>query len=105
MTVKLILLKSGESIISDVKEVQKEDELYGYLLDNPQRVSYETPVLTESENESVVNVSLSRWIILSKDTQMIIPFDWIVTIVDPVESLEKMYEPFNNVDTNSDGTE
>jgi len=105
MTVKLILLKSGESIISDVKEVQKEDELYGYLLDNPQRVSYETPVLTGSENESVVNVSLSRWIILSKDTQMIIPFDWIVTIVDPVESLEKMYEPFNNVDTNSDGTE
>ena len=36
---------------------------------------------------------------------MIIPFDWIVTIVDPVESLEKMYEPFNNVDTNSDGAE
>tara|TARA_Y100000004_G_C8802330_1_gene363999 strand:- start:313 stop:618 length:306 start_codon:yes stop_codon:yes gene_type:complete len=98
MSVKLILLKSGETVISDIKEVQKEDELFGYLFTNPQRVTYESPVLNEAEQESVVNVSLSRWMILSKDTQMIIPFDWVVTIVDPVESLMKMYEPLNQTE-------
>lgn len=96
MTVKLVLLKSGETIISDVKEVHQEEKLYGYLFTNPQRVFYDSPVLVpeEERQSSVVDVSLTKWILLSKSNQMIVPFDWVVTMVDPIESLEKMYEPY-----------
>ena len=96
MTVKLVLLKSGETIISDAKEVHQDEKLYGYLFTNPQRVFYESPVLVPEEvmHSSVVNVSLTKWILLSKSNQMIVPFDWVVTMVDPIESLEKMYEPY-----------
>lgn len=96
MTIKLLLLKSGETLISDVKEVLKEEKVCGYLLSNPQRVFYESPILSpdgEKQNESTVNVSLTRWMLLSKDNQIVIPFDWVVTIVDPIESLENMYSP------------
>ena len=96
MTVKLVLLKSGETIISDAKEVHQDEKLYGYLFTNPQRVFYESPVLVpeEEKQSSVVNVSLTKWILLSKSNQMIVPFDWVVSMVDPIESLEKMYEPY-----------
>lgn len=96
MTVKLVLLKSGETIITDAKEVHQDEKLYGYLFTNPQRVFYDSPVLVpeEEKESSVVNVSLTKWILLSKSNQMIVPFDWVVTMVDPIESLEKMYEPY-----------
>lgn len=96
MTVKLVLLKSGETIISDAKEVHQDEKLYGYLFTNPQRVFYDSPVLVpeEEKQSSVVNVSLSKWILLSKSNQMVVPFDWVVTMVDPIESLENMYEPY-----------
>jgi hypothetical protein len=95
MTVKLILLKSGETVIADAKEVHQEEKLYGYLFTNPQRVFYDSPVLVpeEEKNSSVVNVSLTKWMLLSKSNQMVVPFDWVVTIVDPIDSLAKMYDP------------
>ena len=31
------------------------------------------------------------WIIISKDTQVVIPTDWVVTIVDPIDSIREMY--------------
>jgi hypothetical protein len=100
MTLKLVLLKSGETIISDVREVLQEEKLYGYLFTNPQRVFYDSPVLVpeEQKESSVVNVSLTKWILLSKSNQMVVPFDWVVTIVDPIESLEKMYNPNGDVE-------
>jgi hypothetical protein len=109
MTVKLVLLKSGETVIADVKEVHQEEKLYGYLFTNPQRVFYDSPVLVpeEEKNSSVVNVSLTKWMLLSKSNQMVVPFDWIVTIVDPIDSLAKMYDPegTNNEDVNGQETE
>lgn len=107
MTVKLVLLKSGETIITDAKEVHQDEKLYGYLFTNPQRVFYDSPVLVpeEEKESSVVNVSLTKWILLSKSNQMIVPFDWVVTMVDPIESLEKMYEPYLTDDQSVETTE
>ena len=107
MTVKLVLLKSGETIISDAKEVHQDEKLYGYLFTNPQRVFYDSPVLVpeEEKQSSVVNVSLTKWILLSKNNQMVVPFDWVVTMVDPIESLEKMYEPYLSDDQSVETTE
>jgi hypothetical protein len=104
MTLKLVLLKSGETIISDVREVLQEEKLYGYLFTNPKRVFYDSPVLVpeEQKQSSVVNVSLTRWILLSKSNQMVVPFDWVVTIVDPIESLEKMYNQDSVTEENNE---
>ena len=35
---------------------------------------------------------MSPWIILTKDTKIPIRPDWIVTIVEPLDSLIEMYE-------------
>ena len=40
MSVKLAILKSGEHIISDVKELVADEKLHGYLFQNAYAVSY-----------------------------------------------------------------
>ena len=52
MTVKLMLLKTGETVISDAKEVVQEESVRGYLLKQPHYVrSQEKNVLMESDSE------------------------------------------------------
>ena len=92
MSVKLFLLKSGESIISDGREILSGDKTCGYLFENPLKVTINSPVFSPNQDESEVSVSLSPWIILSSDTSIPIPADWVVTMVDPVESVKNMYE-------------
>ena len=106
MSIKLALLKSGESVISDAKELVSDDKVCGYLFQNPHIVSYRKPiVLTEEETSSGGNleVSLSPWILLSKDNQIPVSPDWIVTIVEPVETLLQMFN--EKVNGQSDQTD
>ena len=106
MSIKLALLKSGESVISDAKELVSDDKVCGYLFQNPHIVSYRKPiVLTEEETLSGGNleVSLSPWILLSKDNQIPVSPDWIVTIVEPVETLLQMFN--EKVNGQSDQTD
>lgn len=98
MSIKLSVLRTGENIISDVKEIMSEDNVVGYLMGKPHLVECErNPILIE-ENEDLSNVSsefqiiLSPWIVLSKDEQIPIRPDWIVTVVEPVSILKQMYE-------------
>ena len=35
MSVNLVLLKSGEEIVTDVKEIKSGNEVVGYFFDNP----------------------------------------------------------------------
>ena len=102
MSVKLLLLKSGDQIISDVKEiVRSEGEsrvVEGYLFSKPHKISAIKPVvLTENFNdERNVEVTLSPWILLTEDKSMTVPQDWIITIVNPIGSILKMYEEKTN---------
>ena len=95
MTIKLMLLKTGETIISDVKEVVSDDSVRGYFLINPHYVeTQEKTVLTESESgrsNYEIDVILTPWLILSKDKEFVVSLDYIVTICDPIDSVEKMY--------------
>ena len=89
MSVKLTLLKSGETLISDVKEVVSDvnqDKPTAFLLENPHIVDTKN-----KGNEGQIDVVLTPWIMLSKDTSMVIPTDWVVTIVDPHDSVMKMF--------------
>ena len=100
MSVKLILLKSGDQIISDAKElIMGEDEskqkIVGYLLNNPFKIVSQRPLLLTEEasnNDTSVEITLSPWILLSSDKSIPIKPDWVVTVVEPLDSVKKMYE-------------
>jgi hypothetical protein len=95
MTVKLVLLKSGESIVSDVKEGFYEEKLVCYILEKPCKVFVNgTYKILDDENDdgNRVSISLHSWPQLSKDTTIEIVPEWIVTIVEPKDELKKMYE-------------
>ena len=100
MSIKLLLLKSGEQVLADTKELRRKDDVpmvdkvYGYLLTQPHKVSANKPlVLTENVDEQRnVEITLAPWILLTEDKVMTIPKEWVITIVNPIESIVKMYE-------------
>ena len=95
MSIKLALLKSGETVISEAKELVSEDKVCGYLFENPHVVELRKSLLLVEENENPkgdIDVILTPWIILTSDTQIPVPPDWIVTIVEPIKTIKEMYE-------------
>ncbi len=97
MSIKLTLLKTGEQLISDMKELVSEgdENAHAYMLENPHTVEInEKQFITEEEKEEGdfgINVSLLPWIILSKDKKMLIPVDSVLTVVEPLESVTQLY--------------
>jgi len=98
MTIKLLLLKSGEDIIADVTEMavgeEKEKSIVGYFLDRPCVVRMRDPNLIKQDGpqkKSGFEVSLFPWIPLSKDTRIPVPADWLITMVEPAYKLKEMY--------------
>ena len=98
MTIKLLLLKSGEDIIADVTEMAVGDEeeraIVGYFLDKPCVIRMRDPNLIEEQGpkkQSGFQVSLFPWIPLSKETRIPVPADWLITMVEPAYKLKEMY--------------
>ena len=99
MSIKLSLLKSGEQIISEMKELVAEgqDVAHAYMLENPHVVEIKDRQFVTEEDKKRggdfgIDVALIPWIVLSKDKTMIIPIDTVLTIVEPLDSLTEMYE-------------
>lgn len=96
MSIKLALLKSGETIISDIKELfTGEDQFRGYLFNNPHKIETRTIFLLSEGKENSkddLEISLSPWIILTCDEQITVSPDWVITIVDPILTIKEMYE-------------
>jgi hypothetical protein len=104
MTVKIVILKSGENVISDIKEGYTGDELIAYILDNPCTiVSNGKYRITDDlgESKEQMSISLHRWPNFSADSSVAIPVDYFVAAVDPIPGLKKMYENQFNNDKNS----
>jgi hypothetical protein len=100
MSIKLALLKSGETVISDAKELISDDKVCGYLFENPHKIEIRKSILLVEEktsNGADVEISLSPWIVLTSDKQIPVPPDWIVTIVEPITTIKQMYEEKVNV--------
>ena len=98
MTIKLMLFKSGEDVISDVTEMcvgtYKDRQVIGYHLDKPCVVKMRDPNVISNEGpkkQSGFEVSLFPWIPLSKDTRIPVPADWLITMVEPATKLKEMY--------------
>ena len=94
MSIKLAILKSGEQVIADAKELVSEEKIRGYLFTRPHKVVSTQPLLLteEQQDDNSLEVTLSPWIILSADKEVVVPTDWVVTVVEPLESVVKMYE-------------
>jgi hypothetical protein len=101
MSIKLVLLKSGETIISDAKELlvenpeTKEKVVQAYLLNKPHKVSVQRDLFLTEEIQDTgreVQVIFSSWIVLTNDENIVVPKDWVVTIVEPLKSVIEMYE-------------
>ena len=94
MSIKLAVLKSGENVIADIKELISNDKVCGYLFTKPHMVNTRTPIVLTEENTSSGNIEISLlpWIMLTSDTKVPVPTDWVVTIVEAVDAVKKMYE-------------
>ena len=93
MSIKVALLKSGESVIADIKELISDDKICGYLFENPNIITYLEPeLLTEETETSKLKISLIPWILITSDTKIPVRSDWVITMVEPIESVKKIYE-------------
>ena len=114
MSIKLSVIKTGEHVISDIMEVVSEEgKVCGYKLKDPHVVKLNTNLmLVEQEigrkvetNEHEVEVSLTPWIILSEDRDVVVTLDSVIAIVNPVTSLFNLYNEklnLNNLEVISD---
>ena len=98
MTIKLMLLKSGEDVISDVTEMRvgtdDESQVIGYNLNKPCVVKMRDPTLTKEEGphkQSGFSVSLFPWMPLTKQIDIPVPAYWMITMVEPIDKLKEMY--------------
>ena len=97
MTVKLAILKSGEDIVADIKEmiVGEGDDarVVGYVLTKPCSVSLSNEILKSDDVDTdSYKLKLFPWCPLTKDDIIPINTDWVVTIVEPIDKLKQMYE-------------
>ena len=91
MTVKILLLKSGEDVIADLKEMVSPDEkVIGYFLTKPCVVKL-IPKDSEDESRKETAIRMYPWMPLAKEKDIPLPTDWVVTIVTPIEKVEQMY--------------
>ena len=89
MTVKILLLKSGEDVIADVKEMVSPDKkVIGYFLSKPCVVTILPKV---NGNKKETSISMYPWMPLAKERLIPLSTDWVVTMVTPLEKVEKMY--------------
>lgn len=114
MSIKVLILKSGEDVIADVQEMRMENEsIIGYFLSKPCVVKLQTagPLTSDEvdpaqpEKKSELIISMYPWMPLAREKTIPIPSDWVVTIVTPVEKVLELYEKEvlkNEPETNKD---
>ena len=115
MTIKLVLLKSGEDIITDLTELRVGEEpnsrVVGYFFDKPCVIKMRNPQNQPSDGNTQkagFEISLFPWMPLSADTKIPVSADWLITMVEPTVKLKEMYIEDvvnygkNNKDTSTD---
>ena len=94
MSIKILLLKSNEEIITEVQEIANPDskQAIGYHLHKPFRLE-----IVSDEGELVFNrekgyqLSWFPWAPLSKDKDFFLPSEHVITAYDPLDSIVDQY--------------
>ena len=98
MTVKLAILKSGEDIVADIKEMlvgEGDDaKVVGYFLTKPCTVTLNSKALKVDDDvdRDTYQLKLVPWCPLTKQERIPITADWVVTILDPIDKITAMYK-------------
>ena len=101
MAIKLAVLKSGEDVIADIREMMVGDEdtpddkkkVVGYYFIKPCGVTLKNKAIDVNESaDDSFELKLFPWCPLAKNDAIPMSTDWVVTLVDPVDKLREMYE-------------
>tara|TARA_B100001109_G_C18794413_1_gene441732 strand:+ start:588 stop:1007 length:420 start_codon:yes stop_codon:yes gene_type:complete len=101
MAIKLVVLKSGEDVIADVREMlvggedtpKEKQKVIGYYFIKPCGVTLNNKAIDVNESaDGSYELKLFPWCPLAKNDAIPMNTDWVVTIVDPVDKLKEMYE-------------
>ena len=91
MAIKLVLLKSGEDVICDLTNMEigegDDKKVVGYYLGRPCLIDAQP---TGEPNE--YNIQLKSWTPLARNPLVPVSAAWIVTVLDPVKQLYKVYK-------------
>ena len=104
MSVQLVLLKSGEEIITDVREILDKEtgKQMSLVFIRPVRLTVsQQNVLTEETNQTQNVINFEPWLMTSKDESFFVPYDWVVTSCDPKDDILDSY--VKNVGVKEDG--
>ena len=102
MAIKLAVLQDQDQVIAEIKELVDDGKPVGYLFGNPHRIITEKEFLAESDDDRQIQITLSPWILLSADKDVLVPRHQVVTIVEPIDSLKEMYmEKINGSESTS----
>jgi len=106
MAVKLAVLKSGEDVVADIKELcDEQDNVVALVFSNPVVVKVLTnQTITESENADEYKVAFYPWQPLSAERDIPVRSDWIVSISEPIELVKTSYQEKMNGRNNTDGS-
>ena len=94
MSIKILLLKSNEEIITEVQEIANPEskQAIGYHLHKPFRLE-----IVSDEGDLVFNrekgyqLSWFPWAPLSKDKDFFLPSQHVITAYDPLDSIANQY--------------
>ena len=100
MTIKILVLKSGEDVIAEIKEMMTSDnQVMGYLLTKPcvVKLMSAAPLTAEeddsdTEHSSEVRIRMHPWAPLAKEKQVPLSTEWVVTMFSPIEKVLDMYK-------------
>lgn len=91
MSIKLAVLKSGEDVIADVKELLMNERVVGYTFSNPATVRFLDPESIYFPNKNI-DIVFAPWIPLSAEKEIPVAPDWIITLVDPIPQVVEKYK-------------
>ena len=100
MTIKILVLKSGEDVIAEIKEMMTSDnQVMGYILTKPCVVKLvsSAPLSAEEDDSNVegsseVRIRMHPWAPLAKEKQVPLSTEWVVTMFSPVDKVLDMYK-------------
>ena len=100
MTIKILVLKSGEDVIADIKEMMTSDnQVMGYILTKPCVVKLVSaaPLTAEEDDSNIegsseVRIRMHPWVPLAKEKEIPLTSEWVVTMVTPIDKVLTMYK-------------
>ena len=105
MGIKICLLKTGETVIGNLKEVldNRENKSLGYRIIHPYVVEFKYKNTLRIENNEVVSseednseLSFRFWAPLSSDREFNFPHEFVEVIYSPHKTVEESYNSIVN---------